>query len=67
MGKSKIFGDFQFSKPIVRLPLLIKKRAQGSRIESIPLRRLIVLSNCGFRSWCLEECEGGLWLVLEAL
>jgi len=42
--------------------LFIRTRKQGSRIESIPLKRLVELSGHDKRRW---EFKDG-WLILEA-
>jgi hypothetical protein len=73
MGKTHLFDKpaedkAGFSKPIQSIPLLVKvrlnkKRSQGARIESVPLKRLAELSKCGFRNWRFEDG----WLILEAV
>jgi hypothetical protein len=47
---------------MAKLRLFIKVRKQGSRIESVPLRRLVELSGYDKRRW---EFKDG-WLILEA-
>ena len=47
---------------MVKLRLFVRTRKQGSRIESVPLKRLIKLSTCRKKRW---EFKDG-WLVLEA-
>jgi hypothetical protein len=42
--------------------LFVRVRKQGGRIESVPLRRLVVLSGFRKRRWSFEDG----WLVLEA-
>jgi hypothetical protein len=54
-------------KPIQRVKLFVRVRSQGARIESIPLKRLVELSKCGFRAWNIEKAENGWWLILEAI
>jgi len=64
MGKSHLFEKKSVSlKPIEVLRLFVKVRSQGSRIESVPLKRLVELSECGFRNWRFEDG----WLILEAV
>jgi hypothetical protein len=45
-----------------KMRLFVRVRAQGSRIESVPLKRLLELSNFRKKRW---EFRDG-WLVLEA-
>lgn len=45
-----------------RLRLFVKVRKQGSRVESVPLKRLVELSGFRERRWSFEDG----WLVLEA-
>jgi len=45
-----------------KLRLFIRTRKQGSRIESVPLKRLVKLSESRKRRW---EFKDG-WLILEA-
>jgi hypothetical protein len=50
---------------VVRMPkirLFVKSRTQGSRIESIPLKRLAELSGYRKKHWSFEDG----WLILEA-
>jgi hypothetical protein len=42
--------------------LFVHVREQGSRIESVPLKRLVALSGFRKRRWDFEDG----WLVLEA-
>jgi hypothetical protein len=64
MGKTRLFEDkAKVLKPFVRLRLFVHSRKQGSRIESVPLKRLVEMSKCGFRNWRFEDG----WLVLEAV
>ena len=46
---------------MAKLRLFIRVRKQGSRIESVPVRRLVKLSGCRKRRW---EFKDG-WLILE--
>jgi hypothetical protein len=45
-----------------KVRLFVKVRKQGCRIESVPLRRLLQLSNFRKKRW---EFKDG-WLILEA-
>ena len=45
-----------------KIRLYIRTRKQGSRIDSVPLKRLIELSKSHERRW---EFKDG-WLILEA-
>jgi len=47
---------------MAKLRLFIRVRKQGSRIESVPLKRLIELSKSRKKRW---EFKDG-WLILEA-
>ena len=47
---------------MAKLRLFVRSRKQGSRIESVPLKRLIKLSGFRKRRW---EFKDG-WLILEA-
>ena len=47
---------------MAKLRLFVRRRMQGSRIESVPLKQLIKLSGCRRRRW---EFKDG-WLILEA-
>ena len=47
---------------MAKLRLFIRVRKQGSRIESVPLKRLIKLSGYNKKRW---EFKDG-WLILEA-
>jgi len=47
---------------MAKLRLFVRTRKQGSRIESVPLKRLIKLSGCRKKRW---EFKDG-WLILEA-
>jgi len=47
---------------MAKLRLFVKVRKQGSRIESVPLKRLVKLSECRKKRW---EFKDG-WLILEA-
>ena len=77
MGKTHLFDKpaedkAVFSKPIESISLLVKvrlnkNRSQGARIESVPLKRLVELSNLPFHSWRLEKIGYNWWLVLVAI
>jgi len=45
-----------------KISLRVTVRGQGARIESVPLRRLVVLSGYEKTRWRFEDG----WLVLEA-
>ena len=45
-----------------KVRLFVRVREQDCRIESVPLRRLVVLSGFRKRRWSFEDG----WLVLEA-
>jgi hypothetical protein len=45
-----------------KVHLFVRVRAQGCRIESVPLKRLLELSNFRKKRW---EFKNG-WLILEA-
>ena len=47
---------------MAKLRLFVRSRKQGSRIESVPLKRLVKLSGFRRRRW---EFKDG-WLILEA-
>ena len=47
---------------MAKIQLYVRTRKQGSRIESVPLKRLVKLS--GFRKKRWEFKDG--WLILEA-
>ena len=68
LGKTHLFdAKPAVLKPIQRVRLFVRVRSQGARVESVPLKRLVELSKCGFRAWNIEKTERGLWLVLEAV
>jgi hypothetical protein len=45
-----------------KVRLFVSVREQGCRIESVPLKRLVVLSGFRKRRWDFEDG----WLILEA-
>ena len=45
-----------------KISLYIRTRKQGSRIDSIPLRKLIKLSTYDKKRWSFKDG----WLILEA-
>jgi hypothetical protein len=47
---------------LAKIRLFVRVRKQGSRIESVPLKRLSKLAAYDKRRWSLE----GEWLILEA-
>jgi hypothetical protein len=47
---------------MAKLRLYVKVRKQGSRIESVPLKRLVKLSQYDKTRWSYENG----WLILEA-
>ena len=47
---------------MVKLRLFVRRRKQGSRIESVPLKRLVELSGFRKRRWSFKDG----WLILEA-
>jgi hypothetical protein len=47
---------------MAKLRLFVRVREQGCRIESVPLKRLIVLSGFPKKRWSFEDG----WLILEA-
>ena len=49
-----------------KIRLFIKSRKTGSRIESVPLQKLVKLANFKQRRWEFEPNEDGGWLTLEA-
>ena len=68
LGKTHLFDTKPVVlKPIERVRLFVRVRSQGSRIESVPLKRLVELSKCGFRAWSVEKVGDGWVLVLEAV
>jgi len=38
-----------------------------SRIESVPLRKLVKLNSMGRRTWCVHQEGNDIFLILEAL
>jgi hypothetical protein len=45
-----------------KVRLFVRVRAQGCRIESVPLKRLVELSGFRKKRWSYEDG----WLILEA-
>lgn len=67
LGKTHLFdAKPMVLKPLEKVKLFVRVRSQGARVESVPLKRLVELSKCGFRAWSVEKVEDGWWLVLEA-
>lgn len=56
---------FVFGKVVTELGkirLFVRVRKHGGRVESVPVRRLVVLSGFRKRRWSFEDG----WLILEA-
>ena len=50
-----------------KLRLFVRVRKQGSRIESVPLKRLVRLSKSRKKSWFFQKTvDNDGWLILEA-
>ena len=50
-----------------KIRLYVRARKQGSRIESVPSKRLIRLSKSRKKSWTFEKTiNNDGWLILEA-
>lgn len=50
-----------------KIRLYVRARKQGSRIESVPLKRLVRLSKSGKKSWVFKKTvDNDGWLILEA-
>ena len=50
-----------------KIRLYVRARKQGSRIESVPLKRLVRLSKSRVKRWSFKKTVGDDgWLVLEA-
>ena len=47
---------------MAKLRLFVRSRKQGSRIESVPLKKLVKLSKFRKRRWTFKDG----WLILEA-
>jgi hypothetical protein len=47
---------------VTKVRLFVRVRRQGSRIESVPLKRLVKLANYRKRRWSYVDD----WLILEA-
>jgi hypothetical protein len=47
---------------IGKVALFVRVRKQGSRIESVPLKHMVELSNYRKRRWSFQDG----WLILEA-
>lgn len=47
---------------VAKIRLFVCVRVQGARVDSVPLRRLVLLSSFRKRRWSFEDG----WLVLEA-
>jgi len=57
-----VFGLIPCVFGMSKLRLFVRKRKQGSRIESVPLKQLVKLAGFKDRRW---EFKDG-WLILEA-
>jgi hypothetical protein len=66
MGKVSLLEKCGSLPPLVVLRLFIRYRKKGCYIASVPLRKLLELSVCGYRNWRVEKVDGGFWLELEA-
>ena len=50
-----------------KIRLYVRARKQGSRIESVPLKRLVRLSKSREKRWVFKKTVGNDgWLILEA-
>ena len=50
-----------------KIRLFVRARKQGSRIESVPLKRLVRLSKSRKKSWSFKKTvDNDGWLILEA-
>ena len=50
-----------------KIRLYVRARKQGSRIESVPLKRLVKLSKSREKRWVFKKTVGeDGWLILEA-
>ena len=50
-----------------KIRLFVRARKQGSRIESVPLKRLVRLSKSREKRWVFKKTVGNDgWLILEA-
>lgn len=65
MGKKSKSGRQRrlSSENVGSVRLFVKVRSQGSRIESLPLKSLVSLSECKFRDWSFVDG----WLVLRGV
>lgn len=60
-----LYSGVGYHRVLVRMgkiSLFIRTRKQGSRIDSIPLRKLIKLSKLRKKRWMFKDG----WLILEA-
>jgi len=51
---------------MAKIRLQIYTYKQGSRIASIPMKKLKKLAECKKKRWYLEVLDGNVWLILEA-
>jgi len=56
-----IVGYYMVLIKMGKISLYIRTRKQGSRIDSIPLRKLVKLSECRKKRWVFKDG----WLILE--
>jgi len=50
-----------------KIRLFVCARKHGSRIESVPIKRLIRLSKCRVKRWVFQKTlDDDGWLILEA-
>jgi len=50
-----------------KIRLYVRARKHGSRVDSVPLKRLVRLSKSGRKSWSFKKTVGDDgWLILEA-
>jgi len=51
-----------------KIRLFVRSRKQGSRIESVPLQKLVKLAGREKRRWEFKPTDNkGGWLILEAM
>ena len=62
-------GVFYYELLIVmgKIRLFVRARKHGSRVDSVPLKRLVKLSKSRKKSWFFKKTVGNDgWLILEA-
>jgi hypothetical protein len=68
MGKTHLFEHKSAPlKPIEEIRLLVRVRSQGAYVASVPLKRLVELSELSFHSWQLEKVGDCWWLVIVGI